>query len=366
MAPRSDHRAGLLYGFAAYGLWGVLPLYWHLLESTPPGEVLAHRMVWSLPTAVVLLAVLRRWAWIRPLLRQPKRLALVAAAAAAISVNWGLFIYSVSVGRVLESSLGYFINPLVSVAFGVLLLRERLRPAQWAAVGIGAVAVAVLSIGYGQVPWLSITLAFSFATYGLVKKRVMLDGMDGFSAESAVQFVPALGFLVYLGVTGEGSFTGEGTGHALLLSAAGLVTAVPLIFFGSAAVRLPLSTIGLLQYLAPALMFVLGLFAFGEEMPPERWTGFVLVWTALCVLTWDALRNRRRSQEQLRAAAARAEAAAGTARARAADGQAAPERTVDQRTADQRSGDQRTAEERAADASAAPVVPSSPPAGSAD
>lgn len=343
MATRSDQRTGLLFGFAAYGLWGILPLYWHLLEATPPAEVLAHRMVWSLPTAALLLAVLRRWSWIKPLLRQPKRLALVAACATAISVNWGLFIYSVAVGKVLESSLGYFINPLVSVAFGVLLLRERLRPAQWAAVGIGATAVAVLSIAYGQVPWLSITLALSFATYGLVKKRVMLDGIDGFSAESAVQFLPALGFLVYLSVTGEGSFTSEGAGHALLLSAAGLITAVPLIFFGSAAVRLPLSTIGLLQYLAPALMFVLGLTAFDEEMPPERWTGFLLVWFALCVLTWDALRHRRRSREELRNAAARAEEAA--SRARTAGTQAAG---------------------AAPDAAAAPGSRPAPPPGTAD
>ncbi len=302
MGNRSDQRAGLLYGFAAYGLWGILPLYWHLLEATDPGEVLAHRMVWSLPTAVVLLAVMRRWSWIRPLLRQPRKLGLVALAAAAISLNWGLFIWSVSVGRVLESSLGYFINPLVSIAFGVLLLRERLRPAQWIAVGIGAVAVAVLSIGYGQVPWLSITLALCFATYGLIKKRILMDGVDSFSAETAVQFLPAFGFLIYLGTRGEGSFTTGGTLHALLLVFSGLVTAVPLIFFGSAAVRLPLSTIGLLQYVAPALMFVLGLFAFHEEMPPERWAGFLLVWAALCLLTWDALRTRGRAREQLRRA----------------------------------------------------------------
>jgi chloramphenicol-sensitive protein RarD len=293
----------LLYGFAAYGLWGILPLYWHLLEKTNPGEVLAHRMVWSLPTALLLLVALRRWSWIRPLLRQPKKLALVALAAAAISVNWGLFIWSVSVGRVLESSLGYFINPLVSIAFGVLLLRERLRPAQWTAVGMGAVAVAVLSIGYGQVPWLSIALALCFATYGLIKKRVQLDGVDSFSAETAVQFLPALGFLIYLGVRGEGSFTTGGTMHVLLLVLSGLVTAVPLIFFGSAAVRLPLSTIGLLQYAAPVLMFLLGLFVFQEAMPPERWAGFILVWAALCLLTWDALRARQRGREQLRRAA---------------------------------------------------------------
>ncbi|MFC4496673.1 EamA family transporter RarD [Streptomyces ovatisporus] len=303
MGDRSDKRAGLLYGFGAYGLWGILPLYWHLLESTPPAEVLAHRMVWSLPTALLLLVALRRWSWIRPLVRQPRKLGLVVLAAAAISLNWWLFIWAVSVGRVLECSLGYFINPLVSIAFGVLLLRERLRPAQWAAVAIGAVAVAVMSIGYGQVPWLSIALALCFALYGLIKKRLQMDGVDSFTAETAVQFLPALGFLVYLAVMGEGTFVSGGTGHALLLAVSGLVTAVPLIFFGSAAVRLPLSTIGLLQYLAPALMFVLGLFAFHEEMPPERWAGFVLVWIALCLLTWDALRTGHRTRTRLRAAA---------------------------------------------------------------
>lgn len=304
MGTRDEQRAGLLYGIAAYGLWGLLPLYWHLLQATAPGEVLAQRMVWSLPTAAVLLAVLRRWSWIRPLLRQPKKLGLVVLASAVISANWGLFIWSVSVGKVIESSLGYFINPLVSIAFGVLLLRERLRPAQWAAVALGAIAVAVLSIAYGQVPWLSIALALCFATYGLIKKRLELNGVDGFSAETAVQFLPALSFLIYLGVTGHSSFTTDGLGHALLLAVSGLVTAVPLILFGSAAVRLPLSTIGLLQYLAPLFMFVIGLLAFHEEMPPERWAGFGLVWAALAVLTWDALRTARRGRAELRAAAA--------------------------------------------------------------
>nr|WP_277348030.1 EamA family transporter RarD [Streptomyces sp. HNM0574] len=296
----------MLYGFAAYGMWGLLPLYWHLLESTGAFEVLAQRMVWSLPTALLILLMLRRWSWIRALLKQPAKLGLVVLAAAVISVNWGLFIWSVTVGRVLESSLGYFINPLVSIAFGVLLLRERLRPAQWAAVGIGATAVAVMAIAYGRMPWLSLGLAFSFATYGLIKKRIRLDGVEGFSAETAIQFLPALGFLIYLGVTGQGSFTAEGPGHALLLAFSGIATALPLIFFGGAAVRLPLSTIGLLQYLAPAFMFVLGLLVFHEEMPPERWAGFALVWVAICLLTWDALHTAHRTRTTLREAEARA------------------------------------------------------------
>lgn len=300
MSSSSETRGGLVYGIAAYGLWGLLPLYWHLLKSTGATEVLAHRMVWSLPTALLLLAALRRWTWIRALVRQPRTLGLLLLAAIFISLNWGMFIWSVTQERVLEASLGYFINPLVSIAFGVLLLRERLRPAQWTAVGIGAIAVGALSVGYGQVPWLSITMAFSFATYGLVKKHVKLEGVESFSAETALQFLPALGFLIYLAAQGQASFTTEGPGHAALLALSGLATAVPLILFGNAAVRLPLSTIGLLQYTAPAFMFVLGVTVFHEPMPPERLTGFLLVWAALALLTWDALRAARRGRRALR------------------------------------------------------------------
>jgi chloramphenicol-sensitive protein RarD len=301
MPSSSETRSGLIYGIAAYGLWGLLPLYWHLLQSTGASEVLAHRMVWSLPTALLLLAALRRWSWIRALLKQPRTLGLLLLAATVISVNWGMFIWAVTAERVLEASLGYFINPLVSIAFGVVLLRERLRPAQWTAVGIGALAVVVLAVGYGQVPWLSIALAFSFATYGLIKKHVKLEGVESFSAETAMQFLPALGFLVYLSAQGGASFTTDGLGHAALLALSGAATAVPLILFGSAAVRLPLSTIGLLQYMAPAFMFVLGLTVFHEPMPPERLAGFLLVWAALSLLTWDALHTARRGRRTLRA-----------------------------------------------------------------
>ncbi|GAA2421806.1 EamA family transporter RarD [Streptomyces macrosporus] len=313
MESHGEHRTGLLLGFTAYGMWGLLPLYWHVLEPAGAVEVLAHRMVWSLPTALVILALLRRWSWVRPLSREPRKLGLIVVAATLISVNWWLFIWAVATDKVIEASLGYFINPLISIALGVLLLRERLRPAQWAAVGIGALAVAVLAVAYGRVPWLSLVLAMSFALYALIKKRVRLDGVESFGAETAVQFLPALGILLVLGARDEATFTTEGTGHALLLSLAGLATALPLIFFGGAAVRLPLSTIGLLQYLAPVSMFLLGLLAFDEAMPPERWAGFLLVWTALSVLTWDALRTARRSRARLRKAAAAAAAAGASA-----------------------------------------------------
>ncbi|MFE7608841.1 EamA family transporter RarD [Streptomyces celluloflavus] len=324
MQPRSDQRAGLAYGFAAYTMWGLLPLYWHLLDAASPSEILAHRMAWSLPVAVVILAVLRRWSWIGPLLRQPRRLALILVCAVVISANWFLYIWAVNSGHVLEASLGYFINPLVSIAFGVLVLRERLRPMQWTAVGVGTLAVIVMTLAYGKVPWISLGLAFSFATYGLVKKGIKLDGIEGFSAETALQVLPALGFLIFLGTRGESAFTSGGTGQALLLAGCGIATALPLICFGASAVRLPLTTIGMMQYLAPTFQFILGLTVFHEAMPAERWAGFALVWLALVVLTWDALRTARRGRAALADAGTRAgEAVASGARAAAAEAEAA-------------------------------------------
>lgn len=305
MSTTSETRTGLIYGFAAFGMWGFLPLYWALLNDSSAGEVLAHRMVWSLPTALVILLLIGRWSWIRPLLRQPRKLAMTAMSAVLISVNWYLFIWAVSVDRVLEASLGYFINPLITIAIGVLVLRERLRTLQWVAVGVGASAVAVMTFAYGQVPWISLALSISFAGYGLLKKQTGLDGVEGFSADSALQFLPALGFLVYLTARGDSTFLSEGPVHAGLLAGAGLATALPLIAFGAATMRVPLSTIGMMQYLGPALMFVLGLTVFHEEMPLARLTGFLLVWLALAILTFDALRTARRTRAELRARTAR-------------------------------------------------------------
>ncbi|MEU1540838.1 EamA family transporter RarD [Actinacidiphila glaucinigra] len=299
----NEQRAGLLYGFAAYGLWGLFPLYWPLLEPSGAGEILAHRMVWSLAVVSVVLLVMRRWAWVPELLRQPRRLGLLAVAAAVISVNWGLYIWGVNSGHVVETSLGYFINPLVIIALGVLVLHERLRPAQWAAVGVGAAAVLVLTLGYGRLPWIALTLACSFATYGFIKKKVGMGGLESLAAETAIQFLPALGYLVFLGTRGETTFASHGAGHASLLAACGVVTAVPLVCFGAAAIRIPLSMLGLLQYLAPVFQFGLGLLWFHEEMPAERWAGFALVWLALALLTWDALRAARRGRIAVRDAA---------------------------------------------------------------
>ncbi|MFJ9632046.1 EamA family transporter RarD [Streptomyces sp. NPDC101175] len=302
--PKGEqHRTGLLNGFAAYGMWGLVPLFWPLLKPAGAAEILAHRMVWSLAFVVAALLVVRRWAWIGELLRQPGKLGLITIAAGFITVNWGVYIWAVNSGHVVEASLGYFINPLVTIAMGVLLLKERLRPAQWAAVGVGLAAVIVLTVGYGQPPWISLCLAFSFATYGLVKKKVNLGGIESLAAETAIQFLPALGYLLWLSAHGEATFAQEGAGHAALLASTGIVTALPLVCFGAAAIRVPLSTLGLLQYLAPVFQFLLGILYFHESMPPARWAGFTLVWLALVLLTTDAWRTARRGKVAAAAAA---------------------------------------------------------------
>ncbi|MBK3584119.1 EamA family transporter RarD, partial [Streptomyces sp. MBT57] len=202
MKGKNEQRAGLLYGVGAYGMWGIVPLFWPLLKPSGAIEILAHRMVWSLAVVGVALLVVRRWAWIGELARDPRKLGLIAVAAATITVNWGLYIWAVNNGQVVEASLGYFINPLVTIAMGVLLLGERLRPVQWIAVATGLTAVLVLAIGYGRPPWISLILAFSFATYGLVKKKVNMGGLESLAAETAVLFLPALGFLLWLAATG--------------------------------------------------------------------------------------------------------------------------------------------------------------------
>ncbi|MBP2584024.1 chloramphenicol-sensitive protein RarD [Streptomyces sp. PvR006] len=322
MKTENEERAGLLYGIGAYGMWGLVPLFWPLLKPAGSVEILAHRMAWSLVFVGVALLAVRRWGWVRELVRSPRKLGLITVAAAVITVNWGLYIWSVNTGHVVEASLGYFINPLVTIALGVLVLQERLRPAQWAAVGIGFAAVLVLAIGYGQPPWISLTLAFSFAVYGLVKKKVNIGGLESLAAETAIQFLPALGYLVWLGTQGTLAFGSHGAGHTALLAATGIVTAVPLVCFGAAAIRVPLSTLGLLQYLAPTFQFLLGILYFHEEMPPERWAGFSLVWLALTILTWDALRSARRSRAAMEAAKATAGAAV------VAEGAAAAEAAV--------------------------------------
>lgn len=298
---------GVAYGVAAYGLWGLFPLYWPLLEPSGDLEILAHRIVWSLVVVAVLVGITRGWRRIRGLPR--RTLGLLAGAAAVITINWGTYIYGVNNGHVVETSLGYFINPLVTVVMGVVLLRERLRRWQWVAVGLGFVAVVILTVDYGRPPWISLVLAFSFGTYGLLKKQANTGAVESLAVETGVLFLPMLGFLLVLHGSGAGTFGTAGPGHAALLAMSGVITVVPLLLFGAAATRVPLTTIGLLQYLAPVIQFVIGVLVYREDVPPVRWIGFTLVWVALVILTMETLGTRRRV---MRAAAMAAAAAMAT------------------------------------------------------
>ncbi|KRB80530.1 protein rarD [Nocardioides sp. Root190] len=284
-----------MLGVTAYALWGAFPLYWPLLEPSGPVEILAHRIVWSVVVMGILVVLLRRFGAIREVLADRRRTMLLVVAAVTITFNWGAYIYGVNNGRVVETSLGYFINPLVTVLMGVFVLGERLRRAQWWALAIGFLAVVVLSIDYGRPPAVALILAFSFGTYGLAKKSAGVGAVESLTIETAVLAPVALGYLVWLGLVSQTShFTAEGTGHVALVVASGIVTAIPLLCFGAAATRVSMTTLGLLQYLAPVLQFLLGITVLGESMPPGRWVGFTLVWLALAIFTFEALRHRRR------------------------------------------------------------------------
>ncbi|GAA4693020.1 EamA family transporter RarD [Phytohabitans rumicis] len=291
-------RKGYLFGLAAYGIWGFFPLYIRLLRPAGPVEILAHRVVWSCVFVALLLTGLRNWRFLRELARHPGKLAGITLAALLIAVNWGMYIYGVNSERVVETALGYFITPLGLVLLGVVVLRERLRPAQWAAVGIGSVAVAVLTIDYGRLPYIALSLAVSFGGYSLVKKRLALPAAEGLFVESAVLALPALGYLGWLTWAGESTFGGVSAGHTALLVVAGAATAVPLLLFAGAANRIPLSGVGILQYLAPILQLGCGVLIFHEPMPPARLAGFVLVWLALVIFTVDGLRSARATARQ--------------------------------------------------------------------
>ncbi|MEU3018397.1 MULTISPECIES: EamA family transporter RarD [unclassified Nocardiopsis] len=304
----SDTNRGVALGATAFLMWGFGALYWPFLHPSEPNEVLAHRMVWALLAMCVFLLLARRgWSWLPRVLRDPRTLLPVGAAAVLISLNWWGFIYSVSTEQTLQASLAYFINPLMTVCLGVVFFAERLRAAQWVAVGLGVVAVAVMTVAYGSAPWLSLLMATSFAAYGAVKKYVSLDGMQSLTVETLVMFLPALGFVVYLEASGSGTFLSVSPGHAALMVGGGFVTALPLLLFGMAARRVPLSVIGMLQFIAPTMMFVIGWLVQGEEMPPSRWIGFVFVWLAVCVFAFDQVRSSLARSARAREAAAPAD-----------------------------------------------------------
>ena len=291
----TEQRRGYLFGITAYVLWGFFPLYFKVLRPAGPIEILAHRVIWSALFIALLLTAVRAWRRIGALVRRPATLLVIVLAAMLIAVNWGTYIYGVNSNRVVETSLGYFITPLISVCFGMIFFRERLRRVQWIALAVGTAAVIVLAVDYGHPPWIALTLAVSFSSYGLVKKRLGLPAVDGLFVESTTLALPALGYLAWLSYAGRSTFTSVSAGHTALLLVSGAVTAIPLLLFAGAANRIPMTGLGILQYIAPILQFFVGVAIEHEPMPAPRLLGFALVWLALMIFTWDGLRTARRT-----------------------------------------------------------------------
>ena len=291
-APSSSSRAGLLYAVGAYLLWGILPAYFLLLPPSGPFEVVAFRVIMSLLFTVLLVTVTRGWPRLVAILRDRRALLLMLLAAIAVYINWQTYVFGALTGHVVESSLGYFINPIVTVLLGVLVLREKVRLPQWIALGVAAAAILVIAFGYGRVPWIALVLAFSFGFYGLIKRIVgpRVDALGGLTIETAWLTPVAIVQLVLVGVVGGGvQFGQSGLPHALAMLCAGVATTVPLLLFASGARRLPLVTLGMTQFLAPVIQFLYGWLVLGEEMTAERWLGFALVWAALVVLMTDMI-----------------------------------------------------------------------------
>ena len=296
--PGADQRRGVLAGTAAYAMWGVFPLIFHQLNSVGAGEILLHRIIWSFVVVVVGLLVFSDRRWITQVRQNPRVIGRLSVAAVLIAVNWLVYIWAVNTDRVIEAALGYYIGPLITVGLGVVVLRERLRRPQIAALAFGAAAVVVMGIAYGRVPWIALVLACSFSGYGFVKKAVAVDGGPSLAVETSVLLVPALVALVVLEARGDAAFLHGSIGRDALLLGLGFVTAAPLVLFGVAATRIPLTVLGLLQYITPTLQLVCGVVVLHEPLPPERLAGFVLVWTALAILGADAVRAYRAHQDR--------------------------------------------------------------------
>jgi chloramphenicol-sensitive protein RarD len=288
----SRYSTGLLYGVGAYLMWGVLPLYWQLVEEAGAYEILAHRGIWSLILCSLLLALRQQIKSAIKMVGNRRTLLLLFLASGLLTINWGVYIWSVTVDRVVEAALGYYITPLINVTFGVLILRERLRRLQWIAVGLAAVGVLVLTIGFGSLPWIALTLSISWASYSFIKKRLNLGALESLSVETLFAFLPNLIFLLALERNGEALF-GTALGSSLLLAGAGIATVAPLLLFNGSTVRLPLSIVGMLQYITPTMMFLIGVFINGEDMASTKLIGFFFIWSALAVLSRDLLRSSR-------------------------------------------------------------------------
>jgi chloramphenicol-sensitive protein RarD len=283
---------GLLFGVSAYTLWGLFPIYWPLLKPADPLEIVSHRAVWTLVFCFIILALTKTLKSTLALLKRPKIVAGLFLSSILISINWIIYIYAANTGHVIEASLGYFINPLVVIATGVIVLKEKMRPLQWLAVGIATIGVAVLTIDYGRLPWIALGLALSWGSYGLVKKQLGLGALEGLSIETLLSSGFYLGYLIWLGNRGEGQFSHSLT-LTLLLIGGGAVTAIPLLLFNGSTNRLPLTLVGLLQYITPTIQFCIGVWYYHEDMPAARWAGFLIIWVALMSLALDLIRSSR-------------------------------------------------------------------------
>ena len=288
---------GFHYAAAAYTLWGFLPIFWKSLQTVPALEILAHRMVWSLGVVLLLLAYKRRWDWLRPALHNKRTLLTFLATGTILSLNWLTYIWAVNAGYIVETSLGYFINPLINVLLGVIFLGERMRGWQWTAVTLAAVGVIYLTIRYGSLPWIALTLALTFGFYGLLRKTAPLEALEGLGLETAVMFFPALAFLIYLEVVKKGSFGHVEWTTSLLLASAGMITAVPLWLFALGARRITMVTLGLLQYIAPTIQFLIGVFIYDEPFSRGQMVGFSIIWLALMLYSIDGLLTARKKRQ---------------------------------------------------------------------
>jgi chloramphenicol-sensitive protein RarD len=287
-APKND-PVGLAAALAAYSMWGVLPLYWKSLEVIPSWEIICHRIIWSLILTFVLLAATRRLKPLAAALASKRTLLTTTVTSLLLGTNWLVYIWAVNNGNIVESSLGYFINPLIAVLFGVLFLKERLRPGQWMALGVALLGVLYLTFSYGSFPWIGLTLAVTFALYSLLRKTAALHSLEGLFCDIAILSLPAALVLGTLATTGDSGFTANGTAVTLLLIGTGAVTSFPLLLFVFGAQRVTMTALGLMQYLAPTIQFLIGLLVFHEPFPAARMVGFVIIWTALALYTAEGI-----------------------------------------------------------------------------
>ena len=281
-----------MYGVTAYSLWGAFPLYWILLEEANPLEIVSHRAVWTLVFCFIVLAATKALKATLVTLKRPMVAAKLFLSSLLVSINWLVYIWATNNEHVVEASLGYYINPLIIIGFGVIFLKEKMRGLQWAAVTIASIGVLILTLDYGRLPWIALALAVSWGSYGLVKKQLGLGALEGLAIETFISSFFYLGYLIYIGNQGTGQF-GQSWGLTLLLMSAGAITAIPLLLFNGSTNRLPFTTIGLLQYITPTLQFCIGVWVLNEDMPTARWIGFLIIWVALMALTLDLIKSSR-------------------------------------------------------------------------